>query len=57
MMIHQASAYALGARHDIACGNLGSAWSLRTSSDHVFYVIMFFGRIGLRQKEGVTRIY
>ena len=51
MMVHQPSAYALGARQDIACGNLGSAWSLRTSSDHVFYDIMLF-RQDRPQSEG-----
>ena len=51
MMVHQPSANALGARQDIACGNLGSARSLRTSSDHVFYDIMFF-RQDQPQSEG-----
>ena len=51
MMVHQPSANALGARQDIACGNRGSARSLRTSSDHVFYDIMFF-RQDQPQSEG-----
>ena len=44
MMGHQPSVYALRARVHLACGDLGSSRSLRTSSEHVFYVIMFFGQ-------------